>query len=88
MNDFRPFYEELERFSKTVHRPVATLARNFLYAGIEDARVLNRLGLMKVIGFVRGYSKNVNDGNYWSRIIGDDIEEYLHIDESEDEKTT
>jgi hypothetical protein len=39
--------KEMERLARKLDLPVATLATNLLTAGLDDARVLDRLGFLK-----------------------------------------
>jgi hypothetical protein len=46
------------------------LARNLLYAGLDDAQILDKLGLLKAIGLYNGFSQRVKEKGFWANETG------------------
>ena len=63
-------YKDLERISKTLKLSKSRLARNLLYAGLDDAKILDKLGLLKAIGLYNGFSQRVTEQGFWSSETG------------------
>ena len=63
-------YKDLERISKTLKLSKSRLARNLLYAGLDDAKILDKVGLLKAIGLYNGFSKRVKEKGFWANETG------------------
>ncbi len=63
-------YDDLENISKTLNLSKSRLARNLLYAGLDDAKILDTLGLLKAIGLYNGFSQRVKEKGFWSSETG------------------
>ena len=45
--------EEIKKLAEKAEMPAATLARNCLKMGLDDARILNKAGFIKMVGASR-----------------------------------
>jgi hypothetical protein len=65
-----PIYQDIVRISDKLGISKSRLAKNLLYAGLDDAKVMDKLGLVKAIGIFRGFSNSVNEKDFWSKEAG------------------
>ena len=71
--------EDLERISAKLGISKSKLARNLLYAGLDDAKIMERLGIVRAIGIFGGFSKKVDEKGFWAnetgRLLDDGLKE-------------